>query len=419
MLPINLLNALEQYTLGQKPPQPTTAADTQPQAAPQLEVGQKVQGTIQAQVAPNVYKVNVAGQTIQMQLPAMLQSGDTVPLQVVSLLPRLAFTMAASSTPIATPDQLGSAAKTLSALSQQPPEKAFVRATEAAPLWETPQPPQAKQLAGMLSAALGSSGLFYESHQAQWLEGQRSTAQLLIEPQNLPPEQARAAAGTAADRLAISAFGADKQAMMEDAGKLTTIPDTPPLTASAQTQTAPAAQQANNPATPQEASNPATPNMASKPATLPPDAGATPSRIADAGTPAQSVTASGPSLDKPLTIPGHLQPLVQQQLNALETSQMLWQGPVWPGQQMQWEIHEQVPKNPAEMGQRLWVTQVRLNLPNLGEVAATLRLNSAGLGLTLNADNPQTRATLGSASTQLVSALSNAGIAVVSTQVTE
>jgi hypothetical protein len=117
------------------------------------------------------------------------------------------------------------------------------------------------------------------------------------------------------------------------------------------------------------------------------------------------------------SIPNHLQPLVQQQLNALETRQMIWQGNVWPGQEMQWEVHEQVPRTPSIEQQRQWVTQIQLDLPNLGAVGATLRFNSAGLSLTLNADTPQTRAVLGNASTRLVSALADAGIPVLSTQI--
>jgi flagellar hook-length control protein FliK len=109
---------------------------------------------------------------------------------------------------------------------------------------------------------------------------------------------------------------------------------------------------------------------------------------------------------------------VQQQLNALETNHMMWQGNIWPGQDMKWEVHEQAAQNPAVEGQRQWVTQIQLDLPNLGAVAATLRLNSAGLSLSLNADTPQTRAVLGNASTRLVSSLADAGIPVLSTQIT-
>jgi hypothetical protein len=145
---------------------------------------------------------------------------------------------------------------------------------------------------------------------------------------------------------------------------------------------------------------------------------APPLRNIASSSPSNQPSAPASPENKSPGIPDHLQPLVQQQLNALETSQMMWQGNIWPGQDLQLEVHEQASQNPGVEGQRQWVTQIQLDLPNLGVVAATLRLNSAGLSLSLNADSPQTRAALGNASTQLVSALSDAGIPVLNTKVT-
>lgn len=337
MLPANILNALKALALTQKPL--STAADIAPKVG-QFEPGQKLQGIVQTQVSPGLFNVRIGDQLIQMQLPAFIRSGDTVKLQVIATTPRLSFSMSASTNPLSTPDQLSSVARLLSSLSQQPPEKAYVVAAKSTPLWTTPQPPQGSQLAGLLREALGNSGLFYESHQAQWLNGSRSTAQLLLEPQN-----------------SIAA----------------------------------------NPATGQEAP----PAQASNP--LP------------ASQPNTSPSVEGKSLG----IPDHLQPLVQQQLNALETRQVLWQGNVWPGQAMQWEIHEQTPQTSAPEEQQQWSTQIRLDLPKLGMVSATLRFNNAGLNLTLNTDTTTTRAALGNASSQLVAALSDRGIPVISTLVTQ
>ena len=329
MLPANLLNSLNALALAQKP-LPTAAVGAARQAA-QFEPGQKLQGNVQAQLSPGLFRVNVAGQTIQMQLPAFIRSGDTVKLQVIATTPRLSFSMSASTNPLSTPESVSSVARLLSALSQQPPEKAFVRAAQSAPLWTTPQLPQSTQLAGLLREALGNSGLFYESHQAQWLEGARSTAQLLREPQN--------------------------------------------------------------------------------------STGASPSTGSGASPLQASTTAMAEG--KMLGVPDHLQPLVQQQINALETRQVLWQGNIWPDQAMQWEIHEQSPQPPAAEEQRQWVTQIYLDLPRLGEVTATLRFNSAGLSLTLDAGATATRTALANASSQLVTALSDSGIPVISTLVTQ
>lgn len=407
MLPVNLLNALKEYALAQKTPLPVAAADAASKSDILFDLGQKLQGSVQAQVAPNVFKVNVSGQLVQMELPSFVRSGDTVALQVIALQPRLTFSMVNSAAPLSTPEQLGATARLLSSMSQQAPEKAYVRAAQSAPLWQSPQPPESKQLAGMLHEALSNSGLFYESHQAQWLGGARSTAQLMHEPQNLTPEQARAvvvpniankafvSGNTAATKTVAAGEAASKAVMPEDTA----------------TKTVAAGETASKAVMPGD--------IASKAVILSDNTG--PAMIAGktADTSASSQQSTVSQLEgKTLGIPEHLQPLVQQQLNALETRQMLWQGNVWPGQDMQWEVHEQGPQTPGTQGQRQWVTQVQLDLPNLGAVAATLRLNSAGLSLTLNAGTPETRAVLGSASTRLVSALSDAGIPVLSAQVT-
>ena len=413
MLPVNLLNALQEYALAQKSlPLPTV--DAVAKTGQQFELGQKLQGIVQAQVAPNVFKVSVSGQLVQMELPSSISSGNTVALQVISLQPRLTFSMVNSATPLSTPEQLGATARMLSSMSQQAPEKAYVRAAQSAPLWGTPQPPQSKQLAGMLQEALSNSGLFYESHQAQWLGGARSTAQLMHEPQNLTPEQARAVtadnpvskalmADNTVGKAVVPGDAAGKSVMMGDAVNKANVADNATGKAALTSHTASKAVMTDTTSNAMVSNDKANPAVSTH-------------KAADVNAPTQLSTSSLPE-GKTLGIPDHLQPLVQQQLNALETNQMMWQGNIWPGQDMQWQVHEQAPQTPGMEQQKQWVTQIKLDLPNLGVVAATLRFNSAGLGLTLNASTPQTRALLGSASTRLVSALSDAGVSVISAQV--
>ena len=167
MLPVNLLNALKEYTLAQKPPLPSGATDVTAKTGLQFEVGQKVQGIVQTQLATNIFKVNISGQLVQMELPATVHSGDTIALQVTALLPRVTFSMTSSEKPLSTPEQLSNTARVLSSLSQQTPEKAYVRAAQTGPVWTEPQVPETKLLAGSLQQAISTSGLFYESHKAQ------------------------------------------------------------------------------------------------------------------------------------------------------------------------------------------------------------------------------------------------------------
>jgi hypothetical protein len=338
MLPVKLLNTLKVLALAQKM-LPTAATDTAPKTG-QFEPGQKIQGIVQNQISPGLFNVRVGEQLTQMLLPDFVHSGDMVKLQVIATTPRLTFSMSASNNPLSTQEQLSSVSRLLSALSQQPRDQIDMRAMKSSPLWTTPQTTQSGQLAGLLHDALSNSGLFYESHQAQWLEGARSTSQLLQEPQN------SATANPSTNVKALS------------------LPDG---------------------------------NISST---------------------SQLNTAVSAEEKIPL-IPHHLQPLVQQQINALETQQVLWQGNIWPGQAMQWEIHEQTSHTPATDNQQQWTTQIHLDLPNLGMISATLNFNNTGLSLTLNANSPTTLTALGNASSQLVATMSDCGISIVSTLITQ
>lgn len=101
-------------------------------------------------------------------------------------------------------------------------------------------------------------------------------------------------------------------------------------------------------------------------------------------------------------IPRDLTPIVQQQLDALATQNYAWQGQIWPGQQMQWEITEN-PDNarPAdsEPGDR-WQTRLKLTLPMLGGIDTTLRLQPNGkveISMTTDSENSESRLRNGAA----------------------
>ena len=181
MLPANLINALQVLSRSDKP---LITADTQNPSLT-IEPGQQIQGTVQSQLSPGLFKVIVAGQSMQMRLPGNVRSGDVLDLQVIANSPRLTFRVITSAAPISTHEQIGAMARLLADLAQQPIENPVTRQLGKTAIWQTPlTAPDSKQLATALRDALGNSGLFYESHQAQWVRGERSTAQLLVEPQN-------------------------------------------------------------------------------------------------------------------------------------------------------------------------------------------------------------------------------------------
>lgn len=188
MQPANLINSLQALSRQAKPliiAENNTPADKTVLPVNKLEAGQKIQATIQEQISPGVFKVQVAGQSMQMQLPAQLKAGNILELKVMSTSPKLTFSFFASSTPIATQEQISSTSRLLANLAELPLGRTLIESTAGHAVWPTGgTAPDSKQLAVALKDALANSGLFYESHQAQWVRGERSTAQLLVEPQN-------------------------------------------------------------------------------------------------------------------------------------------------------------------------------------------------------------------------------------------
>ncbi len=113
-------------------------------------------------------------------------------------------------------------------------------------------------------------------------------------------------------------------------------------------------------------------------------------------------------------VPQPLQSIVQQQLEAFATQHFSWQGQIWPGQQMHWEIDDQSQERNAEGktgdGSEKWQTRLRLVLPKLGAVDARLQIHDRQMTLTLRADSAETRALLRSQGSELRQQLENAGL---------
>lgn len=180
MLSTNLISAIQAFSRQSKPLSTDLSSP-----APKLAPGTELQGEVQASISPGLYKVLVAGQNVPVRLPETTRSGDIVKLRVISNVPQLTVSVIPSTAPISTQEQIGSVAKLLADLAERPVENLLTKQLGSAAVWSNQHTADPKQLAGALKDALATSGLFYESHQAQWIRGERSTAQLLIEPQNL------------------------------------------------------------------------------------------------------------------------------------------------------------------------------------------------------------------------------------------
>lgn len=132
--------------------------------------------------------------------------------------------------------------------------------------------------------------------------------------------------------------------------------------------------------------------------------------------------ASAPQSPAP-SVPDQLRPLVQQQLDAVSSQRLAWHGEVWPGQVMDLQIErEQVEERDARSDgasediQR-WNTTLRLTMPRLGAIDATLQLNGSDLRLRLTTASDAAAADLRANSTELVRALADAGVSMQALEV--
>ncbi len=108
-------------------------------------------------------------------------------------------------------------------------------------------------------------------------------------------------------------------------------------------------------------------------------------------------------------------PLVQQQLQTLETGLIQWRGEIWPGQTMEWDIIEYPPEHPEEETVDTlprWQTRVRLQLPNLGEITATLMIDPHGIRIKLDTTTDDSMQRLRQAQSVLTTAMHTAGLTV-------
>ena len=95
-------------------------------------------------------------------------------------------------------------------------------------------------------------------------------------------------------------------------------------------------------------------------------------------------------------VPRDLAGLVQQQLDGLASQNFAWQGQIWPGQQMRWEIGKDLDDSRSGEGDaaQRWQTSLKLSLPLLGDIDVALNLRpggQVGIALTAQSEASETR----------------------------
>ncbi|MDD2335580.1 MAG: flagellar hook-length control protein FliK [Geobacteraceae bacterium] len=85
--------------------------------------------------------------------------------------------------------------------------------------------------------------------------------------------------------------------------------------------------------------------------------------------------------------------LLREQVETLLSGIFHWQGSVWHGQDMAWEVEKQESESNQDCEQS-WRTSIRLTLPNLGKVSATLVSSDEGITGKITTDSTTTKNTM-------------------------
>lgn len=195
--------------------QPVLDAIERDQAAPRaafeyLKIGQTLSGLVKSQ-AKGISLVEIDGQTVAMRLPQQAAVGDRLSLRFAGHMPQPVFLLETPDAAAADAPRLSQTARMLSAIMQRVPERSLPTVSPPGPLLDQPVANPAL-IALALRTALVRSGLFYESHLADWAVGEDSLEGLMQEPQNRQPaESPRNPASTAA-ALALSGSAEPKPA---------------------------------------------------------------------------------------------------------------------------------------------------------------------------------------------------------------
>lgn len=316
--------------------------------------GKRFLATVDTQLSNGNFKVLVGDQAVQMRLPENIRPGDKMALVLIAREPQLKFALqnntltntGKSSFALQNNNLINTEKNSFAlqnntfinteknALNISPTGRFLgllaqdsVKNTASQPLSSTnpilTNPPTNNvETPVLLQKALSQSGLFYESHQAQWVNGGKTLAQLQQEPQ----------------------------------GKL---------------------------------------------------------RVTTANTMATASTAALLNADMPVN--SQSLPIVQHQLTALDSGQILWRGEIWPEQSMDWEITERTHdenEEDSEESSPQWQTQLRLTLPKLGEITATLMFSSEDVRIKLHAPATETVELLKNNQPPLATALESAGLSI-------
>jgi len=290
-----------------------------------LETGKAFEAQVLSRLGNGEFVVGIADTAARMALPEGTRVGEQLSMTLVAREPRPLFVLERPAAQDAA--VFSSAARLIAGLLQNSPA-AQPPLPGTAPLASSAEALQPAPLASALKDSLAFSGLFYESHVAEWANGARPMAQLLREPQMQGahvklPDAVSELRSYQAEAAADGAAQGPVAAMDLDTGRLIT-----------------------------------------------------------------------------------------QQLDTLEHRSVTWQGELFPGQTMQWEVREDSSGNNSSVppAERSWQSVLRFELPSLGKLAATLQLRGGHLQLSVQAGSDSAATALRRQAGALADALHAAGL---------
>ena len=428
MIPPDVANSLravipDQRSVTNTQAQPVASAQRIADVLSDLVPGQRVMAEIQALMPNGTYRAMVGQRDITLALPFSAKPGDTLEFEVAESDGKLTLAFVANRTSgnnAATPPEsvstsLSTAGKVignlLTPLEGEGKQAAPAALNRSQPLLEA-MPKSAADLAPVLKQALSQSGMFYEAHQARWVSGQLPTAALLLEPQGKlspAPLNAPEFINRSGNFPAVTSFAEEisQTPLLRPSVSATQTTATPLPDADVLTQLPPKETTDKTPAL--HTNSTVNRNFGEKTEGLP----LYQNPATTAPTPQAAVSASTPAIPNENPVPRELVPLVQQQLNGLATQNFVWQGQVWPGQPMWWEISgdPESKSSPDTEQASQWQTRLKLDLPALGGIDVTLRLGAGGtLAISASAKNPASEATLRNSAQSLREQLEAAGL---------
>ena len=379
-----------------------------------LVAGQKVMAEIQAMLPNGTYRAMINQRNITLALPFAAKSGDSLELQVTESDGKLALAVvsradgesakAAAASTSATLSRTGQLISTLFSGAREAKEGAVALPLNGKQPIASAPPNSASDLLPLLKQAITQSGMFYEAHQAEWVQGRFTKSALLQEPQGKLSLPAAFAAALAEDQASATLLKASAAPGTNEAGSPATA-KAAGATGAGEAATAGALKTAvqagaDQPGSAAHLRNPAPAGSGDL---------ATARFAADAAPRSAESTAAQTAAQ---VVAPQTQAVVQQQLDALATQNFAWQGQVWPGQEMRWEIDEDAARYGQEDDEAAakWTTRLNLTLPNLGDIAAQIRLQGNQVSLTMSAGNAETRALIRAASLTLRSQLDDVGL---------